>query len=280
MTAPDLQRQHRGASCAVWLHGPTWEGRQAAAIGRFTCDSAEDGVSLLAEVTAELRDEGCRAVLGPMDGDTWHTYRLVVESDARPPFLLEPPESASAVEAFGRAGFVPVADYVSSIADSQRLRCGLRGAGGVILRSFDPSRAEDELRTIFRLSRDGFAGNAFYTPITEADFLNLYRPVLPRLVPDLVLLAEDAGGVPLGFIFCLPDFAGGLPPATLIVKTYAAIRPGVGSILVDGAHRAARRMGFAQVIHALMHADNKSLRHSTLMGGQIFRRYSLFGTVL
>ena len=37
-----------------------------------------------------LAAEGFDAVIGPMDGDTWHRYRVVTESDGSPPYLLEP----------------------------------------------------------------------------------------------------------------------------------------------------------------------------------------------
>jgi hypothetical protein len=48
-------------------------------------------------------------------------------------------------------------------------------------------------------------------------------------------------------------------------------------VLSQAFHAAARRLGFRQVIHALMHDDNLSLRHSTRIGGTVFRRYALFG---
>jgi len=277
MTAPDWERRHAEAACAVWLNGPSWEQTPTATIGRFSCTTADAGAALLAEVIEDLRRQGRAAVLGPMDGDTWHSYRLVVDAGNRPPFFLEPHNPPHAVEAFLRAGFLPVAHYASAIAGATGLRSGLKGSADIRLRPFDPGAAERDLGLIFRLSSQGFRANAFATPIDESDFLALYQPILPHVVPDLVLLAEDAGGQPLGFVFGLPDFAEGATPRTVIFKTYAALRPGVGTILADAFHKAARRLGFEQVIHALMHADNLSLRYSALTGATIFRRYELFG---
>jgi hypothetical protein len=39
-----------------------------------------------------VRSHGIGRVLGPMDGDTWHSYRFVTESDGSAGFLLEPPD--------------------------------------------------------------------------------------------------------------------------------------------------------------------------------------------
>jgi hypothetical protein len=97
---------------------------------------------------------------------------------------------------------------------------------------------------------------------------------------DLVLFAEDTAGTPVGFVFGLPDWAQGAQPTTAILKTYATLVPGAGAALAAAFHRAATALGFCGVIHALMHEDNSSLRHSRLLGGEVFRRYALFGRKL
>jgi hypothetical protein len=63
----------------------------------------------------------------------------------------------------------------------------------------------------------------------------------------------------------------------VILKTYASLRPGVGSVLSEAFHAAAERLGFRRAIHALMHDDNLSLQHSGRIGGRVFRRYVLLG---
>jgi hypothetical protein len=271
------ERRHGGATCTVWPAGPDWDGVPAAVIGRFACASADAGARLLRETIGELQAAGCRAVLGPMDGDTWHSYRLVTDPGERKPFFLEPQNGPEAVQAFRGAGFAPVAEYASAVGDAATRRVGLRGSASVKVRPFDPAEADRELERLYRISIEAFASNAFYTPIEEAAFRALYVPVLPRVVPDLLLIAEGAGGEPVGFVFGLPDWAEGPAPRAVIFKTYAALRPGVGTILSDAFHRNALRLGFGQVIHALMHADNASLRYSALIGGTVFRRYALFG---
>ena len=68
-----------------------------------------------------LRAEGYAALLGPMDGDTWHAYRVVVESDGSAPFAMEPVSGPHDRAAFEASGFAPVSSYVStraSLADA------------------------------------------------------------------------------------------------------------------------------------------------------------------
>ena len=74
--------------------------------------------------------------------------------------------------------------------------------------------------------------------------------------------------------FGLPNLMEGKLQRTAILKTYASTRPGVGHLLADTFHRAARDFGFTDVIHALMHVDNDSLKRSKRHAGKVFRRYA------
>jgi hypothetical protein len=70
------------------------------------------------------------------------------------------------------------------------------------------------------------------------------------------------------------------PDRAVIVKTYASLRPGLGSAMMRRFTPAAAAAGFRCVIHALMHEDNLSARHSTALGATVFRRYALWGLKL
>ena len=275
MTAPE-QVTADGAALAVWREAPALEGRRTAALGAFRCNDAEAGAQLLRGAAARLAAEGFQAVVGPMDGDTWGPHRLVIESDGRPPFFLEPQNPAHYPAAFEQAGFEVAARYLSAEGGVDDRRASLSRPGGLTLRRFDPARAEDELRRIHALSLQAFAGNILYKPITAETFLDHYRPVLPVLDPELVLLAEDGDGALQGFLFGVPDLAQGARPDSVVLKTYASLRPGAGSALVDAFYAAARTKGYARVVHALMHETNLSAEHSRRSAGRIFRRYALW----
>ena len=266
-----------GASLSIFRDAPSLEGRKTAALGAFTCDSAEAGAKLIREAMAQLRSEGFEMVMGPMDGNTWGKHRLVVESDGRPPFLMEPANPSHHVDAFEQSGLAIVSRWVSAVRSADQLPSTSKPPEGIRLRNFDPGQAEDELRLIHKLSLQQFASNHFYQPIGEEEFLASYRPVLKAIDPELVLMAEDQAGDLKAFLFAFPNFAERPKPSSVVLKTYASAVKGGGSMLANAFHERAQKRGFAGVIHALMHETNLSAAHSGNAGGKVFRRYALWG---
>ncbi len=266
-----------GASLAIYRDAPSLDGMRTAAIGQFTCETAAAGAALVREAMAQLRAEGFRAVLGPMDGSTWAKHRLVIESDGRPPFLMEPSNPAHYVDAFEQSGLKIVSRYLSAARTADVLASTTAPPAGVRLRNFDAARAEEELTKIHALSLEAFASNTFYQPIPLEAFLASYRPVIAAVDPELVLLAEDEAGELKAFLFAIPNLAEGPKPTAVILKTYASRVKGGGSMLANAFHERAKRRGFAEVIHALMHESNLSAAHSGNAGGGVFRRYALWG---
>lgn len=266
-----------GAELAIFRDAPSLDGARTAALGAFVCDAPEAGSRLIREAIARLKAEGFAAVLGPMDGSTWAKHRLVVESDGRPPFLLEPENPAHYVEAFEHSGLKIVSRYVSAVRQANVAVNQSAAPTGLRLRNFDPDKAEEELTRIHALSLEAFASNTFYQPIGLDEFLGSYRPVLKAVDPELVLLAEDEAGELKAFLFAIPNLAEGSKPKSVILKTYASRVKGGGSMLANAFHERARKRGYSDVIHALMHESNLSATHSGNTGGHVFRRYAIWG---
>ena len=106
-----------------------------------------------------------------------------------------------------------------------------------------------------------------------------------RIVPELVLIAER-GGVPVGFVFAVPDHlqAGrGEPVTTIVLKTIAVLpeRPlgGLGRLLAWECEQRAAALGFTRSIHALMPSRSKSSNISS-DHATVFRRYALLARAL
>ncbi len=276
MSAPEVM-EIAGARLAIYREAPSFEGQRTTALGQFTCDGAEAGTRLIREAVAKLKAEGFGAVLGPMDGSTWGKHRLVIESDGRSPFLMEPANPKHYVEAFQQSGLEIVSRWVSAVRPADIPPSASAAPEGIRLRDFDPAKAEDELGRIHALSLRQFASNHFYVPISREAFLESYQPVLKAIDPELVLLAEDAAGELQAFLFALPDFAEGPKPKAVVLKTYASAVKGGGSMLANAFHERARKRGFFEIIHALMHETNLSAQHSDKTGGRVFRRYALWG---
>jgi hypothetical protein len=270
-----------GATAYVWRDAPSWNGMLTAAVGNITCENSAAGSALLNEIAAALTDEKYEAVIGPMDGDTWHRYRVVTESDGSPPFALEPTSGANDLAAFQTAGFAPISEYVSA-RGTLRDALGAEPAAvaGVTVTPWDGRDADTLVGQLFDMSLAGFAGNRFFKPIARESFFKLYEPILPIVDPAHVLFAHAADGNLVGFLFGLADRLEGAAPRTVILKTYASAARGVGHLLADTFHRRALALGYTQVIHALMHVDNLSRDRSARHSARVFRRYALMGRKL
>lgn len=267
-----------GASLSVYLDGPEWEGVQAAAIGDFSCKTPEAGAALLSQAIGRVRREGMTRIIGPMSGDTWHSYRFVSESDGTPPFLLEPTNQPHGPEVFRSAGFHEISRYFSArVALEQAAQHAPVRTDAFTVEPWDGTNPEGLFRQVFDLSVQAFAKNAFYKPISEADFLAMYMPVVPMIRKELIFFARRSDGTLAGFLFGIPNYAEGPAPKSVILKTYASLARGAGRHLAYRFHKAALELGFETAIHALIHDDNQSAERSAAEGASVFRRYSLLG---
>ncbi len=276
MTEPQLISRP-GAALRLYRDAPSWDGLRCAAIGGLGFDDLDGAANLLTEVIDTLRAEGFGAVLGPMDGDTWHSYRTIIDSDGSPAFALEPQSGAHDHAALLGAGFEPISRYVSSRARLvDTLGAEPVSMPGVTVTAWDGTGAEQLISRLFALSGNAFAGNHFFKPIGIEAFLALYRPILPMLDPRHILFAHAATGDLVGFLFGYPDRLAREKPAA-VLKTYASGLRGVGHLLADEYHRRALAMGHEEVIHALMHETNISKERSARHNARVFRRYALMG---
>jgi GNAT superfamily N-acetyltransferase len=295
MDARIFQRDAQGRITAWaslwWTNTPVLDGVPVAAIGGFGALDETSAIFLLEEACSRLRALGCRIAVGPMNGNTWRTYRFVVESETRGPFLMEPRNPPVYPTWWKAAGFTELAGYSSSlipldgrstVPDALAPRLA---SSGVTIRDLDPHRFEAELEAIHDVTLAGFSNNFLYTPLPRESFLTSYRKIKDRVVPNLVRIAER-NGKPCGYVFAIADLesaARGEAPA-LIIKTLtvdpAARCAGLGSLLVDDVQRRGHDAGFRHAIHALQYDGNNVLRITGRHSGQRFRRYALFSKPL
>lgn len=265
-----------GASGNWHADGPPLDGRPTAALGKLRIPDVTAGRALLQTACERARYEGRAALLAPLDGDTWHSYRVVTETDGSSPFFMEPTSGPHDLEVLTAEGFEPVAHYLSTIATlDDAIGTPARPVDGITITQWDGSDADGLVRDLFALSSHAFSGNPFFKPIDFDAFSALYRPLVPLLDPRHVLFARDDENTLVGYLFATPNPMERADGPTVILKTYAATRRGVGFLLADTFHRRARDMGFRNVIHALMHETNVSRERSGQHGAHVFRRYAL-----
>jgi len=262
-----------------WTDSPSLPNERVGCIGMM----APEDLELLPAAEDRLRRAGCTTAIGPINGNTWSKHRAVVETDGRPPFMLEPFTPPEIASGFQDTGYSILAQYSSSLIsldqenDSfSRITARMKKAN-VSIRPLDLKNLAKELRSIFQLSLKAFTENFLYTPITEDEFLAMYQPLAPHLTPESAFIAERDGET-MGFVF------GYQEAETMIVKTLAVLpeRPlaGLGTLLVHQIQQAAKERGCTSAIHALQREDNQSLRISKRFSASIFRRYALFSKSL
>lgn len=230
---------------------------------------------LLREAASWLRAQGTRQIVGPMDGDTWHRYRVNAGPFEDPPFLLEPvnpPYYASlwspfeVIERYSSKRVDDIALLIDQLAPmhARAMQRGYR------IRPFDGS----ELPLVWKLSLEIFKGNRFYSGLSLEEFLKLYAGIDRLLVPELVLFAELAGE-PVGFLFAYPDTA----PNAVDYKTIGILpahrRGYLGWALLYRAYASALEMNRPVANHCLMHESNAS-QSMDAGHGATFREYYLY----
>jgi len=261
--------------CTAMLRGNT------GVIGFFEAANEPAKVqALLREAAAWLRAQGATQVVGPMDGDTWHRYRVNVGPFDDPPFLLEPVNPPYYADLW--SPFEVIERYSSKrVQDVAPLSAKLQPmyeraiARGYTIQPINSQRLQSELKRIFELSVQIFRGNPFYAAISLEEFLKLYEGIERFLVPDLVLFARDELDRDAGFLFAYPD----TDENTVNYKTVGVLpsqrRGYLGWAMLHQAYEAARAILRPTANHCLMHESNAS--QSMDAGHAVtFREYYLY----
>lgn len=254
-----------------------------------------------------LKGAGASQIIGPMDGDTWHKYRLNVGPFERPPFLMEPYNPPYYEELWTMHGFVPLENYYSKVVTDLPLvrektkKFSERSAArGYRLRRIDIDRLAEELGIIYELSRQIFSRNYLYTPIQREEFLALYDGIGPLLNPELIWFAQSPEGREIGYVFAFVDnfravaamggkrrllsklrFAMKMDRTdTVNIKTLGVIpkyqRTGIAIALMHQIYSKIEEKGFRQANLCLIKEGNPSGRMDG-NAGEILRHYRLYG---
>ena len=280
------------ARCSLWWSDtPQHAQHHVGTIGHYAATNEAAAAALLGEAENRLRLADRTLAIGPMNGNTWRSYRFVTEPGDWPPFFLEPTNPREWPSQFVEAGFSSLGSYFSAInndlsrSDSRTEALEKRITDAdVFIRSANADLRR-ELAAIYAVSRVAFRNNFLYTELPEAEFAALYAPVLPHARPELVLIAERRGQC-VGYLFAIPDLAQAARAVkvdTLIIKTVAILPDpelrGLGSLLVARVQQIGHALGFQHCIHALMFENNISLyisRHYAT----VMRKYTLYGKEL
>ena len=242
-----------------------------------------------------LRQQGARVARGPVQFSTWYGHRAMTDGlpdeAGAPAFALEPHNGRALLEELAAAGFRPAHRAVSCLVRSD----AVIGSAGAVLDRFGragwrdrPLRSDaidTELALLHRLSGAIFREAWGFSEISLPEFLSIYGPAAGRADPELVRVATDGDGRPIGFAFALPAAPGRNGGRPIIVKSLGLLPdarrrvPGAGAGLAAIIHRAALEGGFRDGIHALM-AEGSSAHRLSLRWGTVMRSYATFERAL
>jgi GNAT superfamily N-acetyltransferase len=253
----------------------------------FECENDPQAAELLLDAAcAQLRNWGCRWAIGPMDGSTWHSYRLR-RPGGKPAFFMDVEHPDYYYNLFAAAGFDSVGEYKTTRITSDCFafarvgRCeSILAKRGVTVRPVTSATFTEDLQKIYDISVASFRNNFLYSDIDSTAFAALYSKIEALIDDCFVLIAEATDGRPLGFIFTVPNLYRS--DKSWVIKTVAVVPDaggrGIGSYLVERVHQAAHEQGVSELFHALMHCDNVSTR----IGGEseLHAQYTLFGRAL
>ena len=297
--APDLRfvvetGGRERSRCSAWYRqAPALRGERVGVIGHYAAGDERAGRRVLEHACRALARHGCTVSIGPMNGSTWHDYRLVVEGSGEPAFLGEPSNPLGYAEHFSSCGFSPLALYRSALQEDLRLEHPRFKAArrhmqelGVRLRCLNRQALDADLSRIFHIAQLAFSRAFLYTAIDEVAFRAQYQPRFRAIPAELVLLAEYRGQA-VGFVLAMPGRLRAQPRRpvdTVVLKTLAVIPhpryAGLGHVLALSAVMVARELGYERAIHALIHEANRPCMALSRRYGRCIRRYALFARKL
>ena len=273
--------------CAFYFDtGAVLADPRTAMVGSYECiNDPEIARALFDEVRSLARKYRITRLIGPMEGNTWNSYRFSDAND-RPRFFMEPYHHPYYAVQWKAEGFTPLARYLSRIdrelaVDQLAIRFKDEdlAVSGITVRPLNKARLVQELALIGQFSIEAFKENFLYAPITVEEFVMKYHRLGQLLVPRLVLLAVDKKDALLGFILGIPDMFSE-DRTGLIVKSAARRKDapsGLGTHLLRKLEQSAVELGFTSAIHAFMHEDNTSARRSAAtVGADPYGSYTLF----
>ena len=238
-------------------------------IGCFEMVDKTSGKRQLQEYILQLKDAGHKQIIAPINGDTWHPYRLVSWSNGDPAFPLEPQNPLWYNEVYQELGFKPLAKYRSDKFNMGNIKPIENTDLSLNIRGFQ----EGDLRLIYDISIYSFKENFLYSDITFEEFSKLYQPVLLMMDRELIVIAE-VDDIPAGFMFSF------IANNTLILKSMAILQEfrsrGIGAKLINHVLIAGQIKGVKTAIAALMSENNNSMKIVSKYNSKKIREYTLY----
>jgi hypothetical protein len=240
--------------------------KSTGAIGFFevAVDHPQVAKQLLQAAEAWLKSKGVLVAHGPVNFNTWFSYRFRTGQQDDLRFSWEPVNPSEYVTFWMQNGYTELEVYKSQGHDGLKQFAEVTRPAyekalklGCTFRPFDSKKVmEVEVPVLYDISMDGFRDNFLFEPIPFEAFQALYVPVAGKLDLGLAHMAMDVRGQPVGFFFCYQDNEY-LVYKSVAVK-HAGRGMGVSNALAYLAAQEGLKRGLSRLITALVKSGAQS----------------------
>lgn len=236
-------------------------------VGFFEVDTSHPRHSviaqhLLGEVCAYLRAKGAREVTGPIDINTWFSYRFRTDQSDALHFAWEPCNPPIYSEYFLANGFEQSEGYHSELmvgmADFvQRNRKGYDRSllKGISYREINRANPRTDLDPIYEVSMGSFADAYLFEPIPRSVFEMVYVPSVAKRQAEGCFLAFDANTA-VGLVFSFVDNSGYVIKTLAVKPSHRGIGISNGLLYLTG--QRAQQLGYDSAVSAMVKTGNLS----------------------
>jgi GNAT superfamily N-acetyltransferase len=192
--------------------------RHADRVGCFgffeSVDDQGVAAALLEAAGGYLRSRGLNAMRGPANPSVNDEYGLLIDGFSAPPAVMmpyNPPYYAALLEGCGLRKARDLYAYLGStgatLAQPKIARANevLKKRSGLTYRPLDMKNFAADIGRIKQVYNRAWQGNWGEVPMTGEEYDALARDLKPVVRPELVIIAETAGGEVAGFGLALPD---------------------------------------------------------------------------
>ena len=193
-----------------------FQGNTTGYFGLFECvDDEAVAHALLDRAAAWLKAKGRTSMQGPFNlstNDELYSGGVLIEGFDTPPVFMmghNPPYYQRLVES---AGFEKTKDllayWLPHNQPPQRLLDGVERLGrreGWRTRPVNMKRFKEEVGIVMGVYNSAWERNWGFIPMTEREFDGMAKEFRPVVDPNLVIIAENSEGEPIGFMLALPD---------------------------------------------------------------------------
>jgi hypothetical protein len=228
------------------------------------------------------KERGYQKVIGPINGNTWNTYRFCTDNYGKL-FFTDISSDPGYIGHLEARGFVPTWQYVSGRLDTAQIKLPIITNRSffereLVVTEIAPNELPEYLPKMYPVVSSIFSENVLFSSISEISFIEKYMHLQPVLQKgDLFVVSHDENIV--GFGLTLDDRTYSEKKG-MVTKTIGRVKDrayvGVGAWISELIYKKYLLGNYDYMVHAFMYVGNNSLKISRIYGGEIIKKYAVY----